>query len=206
MIDNALKIIANEVNKYVVRKLDPDRDPSSTKRIATGNVAKAQDADAGGARPDALTTPGILTLVNIEEERLAKSVNNYVRVGDKVEYRNPKVYLNLYCLFAVNHSSYDTALQYLSLIIQFFQYRPFIDHKNTPSDNGLVLDRKVDKLIFDMVSLNSEQVNHLWAILGGKYLPSVLYKVRMVTIEDDAIDMIGDPITQLGMQGQFVDK
>jgi len=57
MIDNALKIIANEVNKYVVRKLDPDRDPSSTKRIATGNITKVQESDATGSRSDSLSAP-----------------------------------------------------------------------------------------------------------------------------------------------------
>jgi len=194
MIDNALKIIANEVNKYVVRKLDPDRDPSSTKRIAIGNIAKAQDVDASGSRPDAASAPGMVTLVNIEEERNARSVNNYIKVNDKIEYKNPKVFLNLFCLFSINHNSYETSLQYLSLIIQFFQYKNVINQRNTPADNGLVLDPKIDKLIFDMVSLNAEQINHLWAVLGGKYFPSVLYKVRMLTIEDDTA----------GQQGQFI--
>jgi hypothetical protein len=204
MIDNALKVIANEVNKYVVRKFDPDRDPSSTKRIATGNVAKVQESDAAGTRSESLSAPGILTLVNIEEERLAKSSNSYVRVNDKVEYKNPKVFLNLYCLFAVNHSSYDTSLQYLSLIIQFFQYRNYINHKNTPPDNGLALDQNVERLIFDMVSMNSEQVNHLWAVLGGKYLPSVLYKVRMVTIEDDTTTLEGDAISRFAITNSTI--
>jgi hypothetical protein len=206
MIDNALKIMANEVNKYLVRKLDPDRDPTSTKRVATGNVTKVLEPDAAGSRSDALAAPGILTLVNLEEERIAKSPNNFVRVNDKVEYRNPKILLNLYCLFAVNHSSYDTALQYLSLIIQFFQYRNFIDHKNTPPDNGLALDPKIDKLIFDMVSMNSEQVNHLWATLGGKYLPSVLYKVRMVSIEDDTPGAQEQAVSRLSMEGHDINR
>lgn len=206
MIDNALKIIANEVNKYVVRKLDPDRDPTSTKRVATGNVTKVQEPDASGTRSEALSAPGILSLVNVEEERLAKSSNNFVRVNDKVEYKNPKIFLNLYCLFSVNHTSYDTSLQYLSLIMQFFQYRNFINHKNTPPDNGLSLDQKIDRLIFDMISMNFEQVNHLWATLGGKYLPSVLYKVRMVTIEDDTAGMEADMVSLMTINGSDINK
>ena len=199
MIDNALKVIANEVNKYVLRKLDPERDPSSTKRIATGNIAKLQETESSGSSGGSAAVPGILTLVNIEEERTLKSPTNFVRINDKTAYRNPGIQLNLYCLFAVNHSTYDTALQYLSLIIQFFQFRNVIDHKNTPPDNGLVLDDKIDKLIFDMVSMNAEQVNHLWAILGGKYLPSVLYKARMVVIEDDTVLMESDNISKISI-------
>lgn len=199
MIDNALKIIANEVNKYVLRKLDPDRDPSSTKRITTGNIARLQETESTGSRTESAAVPGILTLVNIEEERTLKASANFVRSNDKTAYRNPGIQLNLYCLFAVNHSSYDTSLQYLSLIIQFFQFRNVIDHKNTPPDNGLMLDEKIDKLIFDMVTMNAEQVNHLWAILGGKYLPSVLYKARMVTIEDDTILLETDNINKISI-------
>jgi len=197
MIANAMKIIANEVNKYVIRKLDPDRDPTSTKWIAIGNVTKVQDSDTSGSRPDSVLAPGILTLVNLEEERSVKSPNNFIRINDKVEYRNPKVLINLYTLFSVNHSSYDTALEYLSLIVQFFQYKSVIDHKNTPADNGLALDPKIDRLIVDMVSMNAEQVNHLWATLGGKYLPSVLYKVRMLEIEDDTAVIQVNTITKM---------
>jgi len=205
MIDNALKIIANEVNKYLVRKLDPDRDPTATKRIATGNVTKVLEPDAAGSRSDSTSAPGILSLVNLEEERDSKP-NNFVRVNDKIEYRNPKINLNLYCLFAMNHPSYDTSLQYLSLVIQFFQYRSVIDHKNTPPENGLALDQKINKLIFDMISMNSEQVNHLWATLGGKYLPSVLYKVRMITIEDDTPGVQAEAITGLSMNSNDINN
>ena len=205
MIDNALKIIANEVNKYLVRKLDPDRDPTATKRIATGNVTKVLEPDAAGSRSDSTSAPGILSLVNLEEERDSKP-NNFVRVNDKIEYRNPKINLNLYCLFAMNHPSYDTSLQYLSLVIQFFQYRSVIDHKNTPPENGLALDPKINKLIFDLISMNSEQVNHLWATLGGKYLPSVLYKVRMITIEDDTPGVQAEAITGLSMNSNDINN
>lgn len=205
MIDNVLKITANEVNKYIVRKLDPDRDPTSTKRIATGNVTKVFESDASGSRSDSLSAPGILSLVNIEEERSSKAAT-FVRVNDKIEYKNPKVQLNLYCLFALNHSSYDTSLQYLSLIIQFFQFRNVIDHKNTPPENGLALDLKVEKLIFDLVSMNSEQVNHLWATLGGKYLPSVLYKVRMITLEDDTPGFQSDAISKMTINSGGINR
>jgi hypothetical protein len=50
-----------------------------------------------------------------------------------------------------------------------------------------------------MVSMNFEQVNHLWATLGGKYLPSVLYKVRMVAIEDDTPQMEADTISRFSI-------
>lgn len=190
MIDNAMKFIVSELNKYVVRQLDAEQDPSIKKYILLGNVVKAQE-DPGSSSD--LLGKGIATLVNIEEDRISKSPLNYVRVDDKVEYRNPKIYLNLYCLFSVYHNTYETALQYLSLIIQFFQYRNVINHTNSPSVAEPRLDPRIEQLVFDMVSMNFEQVNHLWGTLGGKYLPSVLYKVRLVTIEDGTADWVGTP-------------
>jgi hypothetical protein len=202
MIDNALKFVAAEVNKYVVRKINPQQDPSIFKLVVLGNITKAQDADSGpnpGSGTNPVAGKAVLTVVNIEEDRISKSPHNYVKVNDKIEYRNPKIFLNLYCLFAVANPAYDTALQYLSLIIQFFQYKNVINHQNSPAATEPRLDPRIDKLVFDMISLNFEQVNHLWGTLGGKYLPSVLYKVRLVTIEDDTPQMQADPILNISV-------
>jgi hypothetical protein len=38
-------------------------------------------------------------------------------------------------------------------------------------------------------------VNHLWGTLGGKYLPSVMYKMRLIMIEEDTMSGQADPIT-----------
>jgi hypothetical protein len=38
----------------------------------------------------------------------------------------------------------------------------------------------------ELHSLNFEQINHLWSVSGGKYLPSVMYKIRQVVIDEDA--------------------
>jgi hypothetical protein len=199
MIDNALKFVAAEVNRYVVRKINPKDDPSITKLVVLGNITKAQDNDNTPNPNNPVAGKAVMSLVNIEEDRISKSPQNFVKVNDKVEYRNPKIFLNLYCLFAVANSSYDTALQQLSLIIQFFQYKNVLNHQNSPAASEPKLDPRIDKLVFDLHSLNFEQVNHLWGTLGGKYLPSVLYKVRLVTIEDDTPQMQADPIMDLAI-------
>lgn len=199
MIDNALKFVAAEVNRYVVRKINPKDDPTITKLVVLGNITKAQDNDNTPNPNNPVAGKAVLSLVNIEEDRISKSPQNFVKVNDKVEYRNPKIFLNLYCLFAVANSSYDTALQQLSLIIQFFQYKNVLNHQNSPAASEPKLDPRIDKLVFDLHSLNFEQVNHLWGTLGGKYLPSVLYKVRLVTIEDDTPQMQADPILNLAI-------
>jgi hypothetical protein len=197
MIDNALKFVVHEVNKYVVRKIDPTDDPSVNNSIVLGNIAKAFDTDGGN--PSNPPGKAMLTLVNVEEDRISKLPVNFIKAGDKIQYKNPKLFLNLYCLFSVHHSSYDVALQYLSLIMQFFQHKNIINHHNSPSASGPQLDNRVEQLVFDMVTMNFEQINHLWGTMGGKYFPSVLYKMRLVIIEDETPERIAPPIVGLGI-------
>lgn len=198
MIDNVLKFTASEVNKYVIRKTDAALDPSITKWIELGNVTRVQDGEGDG---DAVDLKGkvVLSLVNIEEDKISKLPNNLVRTNDKIEYKNPKIYLNLYCLFAASNKDYEKALGQISLIIQFFQYYNVITHKTNPSDDPK-LASNVDKLIFDLITLNFEHMNHLWGTLGGKYLPSVLYKMRLITIADDTPKAETKPILKIRIE------
>ena len=64
------------------------------------------------------------------------------------------------------------------------------------------MDPKIQKLMLDLHSMGFEQVNHLWSILGGKYMPSVLYKIRQVTIDEDAVIAGGGIITEIDLNGR----
>jgi hypothetical protein len=50
--------------------------------------------------------------------------------------------------------------------------------------------------------MSFEQVNHLWSILGGKYLPSVLYKIRQITLDEEATIAGGGIITEIELNGR----
>lgn len=43
----------------------------------------------------------------------------------------------------------------------------------------------VEELIFDLNTLTMQDLNNMWGILGSKYLPSVMYKMRMITISEE---------------------
>ncbi|SIO17332.1 DUF4255 domain-containing protein [Chitinophaga niabensis] len=194
MIHEALKFISDEVNRYLSLKLGSVTDP----RLVLGNVAKLSENDQGGGS-NPLSNRAILTLVNIEEDRVSRSPDNYRRVGDAIQYRNPKVFINLYCLFSVNRSNYDVSLEWLNYIIQFFQYRNVFTHGNSP-----LLHEKIDQLVLDMTSMNLEQLNQLWGVMGGKYYPSVLYKMRLIAIEDDTPEASGDLIREINITEQGI--
>lgn len=146
-----------------------------------GNVARLEtstDANSGD-----LQNAVVLTLVNIEEEKTLKNGAIYVQNGDALNKRNPTLYLNLYLLFSCADSSYQTALEQISRVVASLQakYVFTADSTSEPGDNPF--PDGLEKIILDLFSLNFEQINHLWGIMGGKYLPSVLYKARLVEIQ-----------------------
>ena len=117
----------------------------------------------------------LITLVRIEEETSIKQPNAKLRIdaGDKKHYyANPDVCLNLYILIS-SHAGYGLAVQ---------QINDTIYHLNSiyPDDDRLSED--IRKLSIELQSPTAEQWNSLWQTLGGKVVPSVLYKVRMITI------------------------
>lgn len=190
MIHEALKFISEEVNRYLSLKLGAVTDA----RLVLGNVAKLNDNDQGGGN-NPLQNRAVLTLVNMEEDRISKSPDNYTRSGDTIRYANPRIYLNLYLLFSVNRSNYDVALEWLTLIIQFFQYRNVFTSSNSP-----MIPEKIERLVLDLHTMSFEQVNHLWSVLGGKYYPSALYKMRMVIVEDDTPEATGGLIREINIK------
>lgn len=137
----------------------------------------------------------VISLVNLEEEKVSYDPRNFVRNGTGVTYKNPAIHLNLTLLFTSvrDNGGYGLALQTLQNVIGFFQRKFVFDHSNTPG-----MDAGIDKLILEMVNLNIEQLQLLWSMLGGKYHPSVLYKMRMITI-DSTSEQPGTPITDISI-------
>lgn len=176
MLKDTLQFFADELNKYLILKQVVSSD---TPRVVLGNVARAYDTDTlSGADP--ITNRAIISLVNIEEDRVSKQQENYVKTDIGVKYKNPPLYLNIYMLISVNRNNYGQSLAWLGHILQFFQYQNVFTPVTHPS-----LDNRILKLITELYSLNFEQINHLWSTLGGKYLPSVMYKVRQVSLDED---------------------
>jgi hypothetical protein len=124
-----------------------------------------------------------LSLINLEEERTLKNTSHYVRRNGSLEYQEPPLYLNAYLLFVSNFENYNVSLLHLSKTIELFQSKHVFSSENETVDNPF--PSTLEKLIFDFYNLNFEQLNHLWGVLGGTYLPAVLYKVRMIEVQAD---------------------
>jgi len=189
MINEAIRFLTDEINKYLSIKLDiPTTDP----RLVSGNISRAFEAE-GSTGGESLANKAIISLINIEEDRISKRQLPYVKTDNRIVYKNPAVHLNLYLMFAINLQNYMESLQLLKYIVQFFQQQFVFTRDQYPALAS-------EKLIAELYTLSFEQEKNLWGNLGGKSLPSVLYKVRMVPIEEDLPYASGEFITEIGLQ------
>jgi len=171
VIDQVLDFLCRQVNAYLLTKLDPS--PESA--LVLFNVSQL-GTDAENTDD---TKNAFLTLVNVEEDRISKSQQNYVRRDEKLIYQQPKVHLNLYLLFSAN-LDYLESLKRISLIIQFFQHRNVFTPLTSPA-----MPAGTDELVLDLYTTSFQELNNLWGVMGSRYLPSVMYKMRMVTISEE---------------------
>lgn len=156
MIDQALNFICQEVNTYLCNKLGIT-DGSTLIQLA--NISWNDTESTAGNGAD--RSNAYLSLVNIEEDRISKSPQNFVRNGTSIVYKNPKLFLNLYVLFSVNLSVYVESLKRLSAIIQFFQYKNVFNAANSPA-----MPQGVNELVVDLITLSYQDLNNLWGIMG----------------------------------------
>lgn len=135
----------------------------------------------------------IISLINVEENRISRDPNNYIRKQAGIIMKNPAIHLYLTLLFTSVRQAggYGLSLQDLQNVVGCFQRKFVFDHSNTPA-----LHADIEKLVLEMVSLNLQQLHEIWSILGGRYFPSVVYRMRMVTI-DTITDVEGSPVKEV---------
>jgi len=68
-------------------------------------------------------------------------------------------------------------------VIAFFQTRTVFTPSNTPD-----LPPGIEQLTVEIENLTTTELSNLWGILGGRYLPSILYRFRMITIDAEQIE------------------
>ena len=81
--------------------------------------------------------------------------------------------------------------------LAFFQAKNVFNHANSPR-----LEPELDQLIVDLYSMTLEQQNYLWGTLGGKYLPSVAYQLRLILLQDKQLMASGLPILEVNIDGR----
>ncbi len=190
MIYDALEILRSEVSDYL--KSLPELNLTGNKLVELSNVAKE---DGSIAIPN--NSLG-LSLANIEEERVVRDLKAHRTNADgSISHLNPEIRLNLFVMFCANFSDYKTSLQFIAGVIRFFQRKNVFTPANSPAMNA-----GIEKLLVELFPLNLEQQNNLWAAIGAKYLPSVLYKIRALSLQEGQAKDQQLPITTIQIVGK----
>lgn len=173
MIYEALSCLAEEINEYFRIRL----------KISEDKVVLSAIVNQDGTVAIQGENKILLTLVNIEKETVGKS-NSGIPGSSVLINKSSALTINLYVLFSAyfSNGNYPEALRFISFIIAYFQQNAVFTRMNTPR-----LDADIEKLVFELATISPEQLNNIWGSLGAKYMPSVVYKVRMLTFDNNIV-------------------
>ena len=169
MINTALHFLASQLNQYLSRK------NSSQEKMVV--VSKITEND--GRESELTSNKLTLFLVNVEKDNVTRPNSKPDYDGFRNIVHSKPIFLNLHVVLAANFqaSHYEESLKYLSKAVAFFQDHNVFDHTSFPD-----LASGIEKLIIDVENLNLQELSNLWNLIGCKYIPSVMYKVRTVAL------------------------
>lgn len=176
MIGEILNIITREVSEYI---------DSQNEFLSGGKtvvLAKPSGVNGGLSIPDNSIA---LSLINIDEESSMRNPVITKRVeGNKIYSQTPGISLNLSIIFIANFpNDYASELNYITKIIEFFQQKDTFTLENTSSLKKY--EKYIDKLVFKLATTTLSEQNHTWNLLGIKYMPSVMFTVGKIKIQED---------------------
>ena len=175
MISKTLAFLSDLLNREIKMSYGFDRD-----RVVVSSLVNPD-----GMVSENIENKVVISVINIEHETTVKSMGNYITGGEnKFGKTAPPVYLNLYLLISANFNSgnYLEALKMLSTVISIFQANTYFTKQNNPE-----MQNPLEKLTIEIFNLPLNELSHIWNGIGAKYVPSILYKVRMISIKEDKI-------------------
>lgn len=169
MIDQALSFTNNVLDQFLKNRFALDES-----RVVLNNLI-----EGNGSIPTINQNKVVISLINIEKEtsRPFYPRNQKLTEGSYADI-SPFERYNLDLLISSNFDDYTETLKFLTATITFFQANNCLDattHSNIPQ--GL------NKLEFDIEKVTYHNMQSLWTAMGAKYQPSVIYKMRLVTIQ-----------------------
>jgi hypothetical protein len=164
MIYDVLQTLADDLNVYFKTKLN----------IQEEKVVLSALVNQDGSIALQTENKVIATLINIEKEPFSSSPQ---KIGRQT------LTLNLYVLFSCyfTNTNYSEALRFLDLIIIYFDENYIMSSSTKGSYSGS------GKINIEIETFNIDKAHNIWSTLGAKYMPSAVYKIRMIVVESNSI-------------------
>lgn len=122
----------------------------------------------------------VVSLLNVERETAGGISATVQRTPEGYTRMSPPLLLNLNVMLAAvyDERQYAESLSVLSDTLKFIQSAPRFEVDNV----GYTIE---------IVSISTQDMNNVWTLLGGQYYPSVVCKIRRLTIDADEITFGG---------------
>ncbi|MFA7240081.1 MAG: DUF4255 domain-containing protein [Sulfuricellaceae bacterium] len=183
MIQSALVYIKKKLDQYLVNSF------SLNESITVLNHLVNQD----GSRPPKNQNKMVITLINLDYDTNKQYQGSQHHVaGGGITKINPAIPFNLDLLLTASFDDYEEALKFLNATIVFFHGHNSFNAKTTPDiPNGIKM------LNFEIQNASHFETHNLWSAMGAKYQPSIIYKVRHVTVQSNEINAMVSALTDV---------
>lgn len=176
------------------------------------NIATAHDDDSTFDKSSI-----VFSIVNIEEDKTNKNQSLYKNgvvkvsvdgedVDSKEKYKKPAqnlIFSVLFTSYIKGAEQYTDGLNKLEQVVRYLQNNNvFYFDTNTlyEQSENVPIGIESNKLIIDLISLKTDQLNQMWSYLGSKYMPSILYTIRLLREQNETVSsspIINEVKTQL---------
>ncbi len=175
MFHDVLRFFAKELNSYLGLKFGVQEDI-----VVLSNLINQDGKPALNDKNKI-----VMSLINMEEERVTRPMKNYIRQGENAyaELR-PPLKLYMYVMFTAyfEGENYEEALKFIYGVASFFQSHPVFTSKEYAQ-----LGKGAEKITVDFVNTDFDKLGRMWAVMGNKYLPSMVFRFRTIVIQENTI-------------------
>lgn len=175
MIHEAMTSIAGELNRFLQSKHNINEE-----KVILSNVLNV-DGSIAIQETDKI----VMSVANIETDKSQSSTSSY-KQNTKGNFTmvKPSVNVNITVMFSAYFTpeNYVEGLKFISSVVAFFQFK---SGTFTPQDTPALIDN-FDRLTMELISLDFRDLSNFWSMIGSKYMPSVLYRLKTVPIRHDA--------------------
>ncbi len=182
MIDRALRLLADRLNGHL----------KSLYNVPEDLVVVAPLTDSEGKPADEARNRLALFVTNIRHDAMPRATHrDGVSLSGSMRKLAP-VHLDIYVMLAAScePETYTEGLKLLSSAMRYFQGHPLMTPQSHPD-----MPAGLAQLSLEISNLDIDALGQLWGNLGGRYVPSVQYKIRSVLIDSDTVVTVEPIVT-----------
>ncbi|MFK7871025.1 MAG: DUF4255 domain-containing protein [Roseobacter sp.] len=186
VIDQALTLVAQRLNSHLAARYGVQDELVS--------LSPLTDAE-GKPAPDARNRL-VMFVTNIAHDSTPRG--GRPRMSPQM-VQSQAQHLDIYFMLASAYEAetYAEGLKLISTALTFFQAYPVMSPQTTPD-----MPAGLSQLSFEIANLKVEEMGQMWGNLGGRYVPSVMFKMRSVIIDAGALTSIVPLVTRPGQDAR----